>query len=123
MDSLLLYAGSLLIIVWGAAHIFPTRNVVAGFGDLSLDNRRLLTMEWVAEGMVLIFIGLLVLMMVATQGPDGSAEQLVYRLAAAMLLIMAAWTAVTGARTSILPIKICPVIKTTVALFFFAATL
>ena len=26
-------------LVWGVAHIVPTRNVVAGFGPLSEDNR------------------------------------------------------------------------------------
>ena len=36
---------------------------------------------------------------------------IVYRASAAMLIIMAIWTSLTGARTSIIPIKICPYIK------------
>jgi hypothetical protein len=35
----------------------PTRAVAAGFEPVSLDNRRILVMEWIAEGVTLIFIG------------------------------------------------------------------
>jgi hypothetical protein len=49
--SILLYIGSVIIILWGVAHIIPTKSVVAGFGSLSIDNFRIITMEWVAEGL------------------------------------------------------------------------
>ena len=42
---------------------------------------------------------------------------------AVMLLAMAVWTGLTGARTSIIPIKICPIVKTVVALLFVWASL
>ncbi len=48
--SLLLYLASLLLIGWGIAHLLPTKNVVKGFGDISLDNQRVITMEWINEG-------------------------------------------------------------------------
>ncbi len=50
MNDILLYIGSGVITVWGIAHIIPTKNVVNGFGTISDDNRRIITMEWVAEG-------------------------------------------------------------------------
>ena len=56
INQVLLYVGSFLLLIWGVAHITFTRSVVDGFGDISLDNRRVLTMEWVVEGMALIFI-------------------------------------------------------------------
>ena len=35
---------------------------------------------------------------------------------------MAVWTGVTGARTSIIPIKLCPIVKTVVAILFIWAS-
>ncbi|MEJ2738796.1 MAG: hypothetical protein P8105_02990, partial [Dehalococcoidia bacterium] len=49
-------------------------------------------------------------------------SDIVYRISAAMLLVMAVWTLTTGARTSILPIKICPAVKTIVAVLFLAGS-
>jgi hypothetical protein len=48
---------------------------------------------------------------------------LVYRALAVMLIIMAAWTLMTGARTSIIPIKICPAVKTICAVLLWLGTL
>jgi hypothetical protein len=56
----LIYLGAAILFVWGVAHILPTRNVVAGFGPLSEDNRINITMKWVAEGLALAFVGGLV---------------------------------------------------------------
>jgi hypothetical protein len=122
LSNTLLYIGSGMIILWGIAHIVPARSVVKGFGPISQDNKRIITMEWVSEGLTLCFIGLLVLF-IAIFGQDGSpVSQMVYRAAGAMLLVMAVWTLVTGARTSIIPIKICPAVKTVVAALFLTAS-
>jgi hypothetical protein len=45
-SSTLLYIGSFLPFVWGVSHLFPTRNVVKGFGDISSDNRYIITMDY-----------------------------------------------------------------------------
>ena len=65
-------------------------------------------MEWVAEGLTLCFIGALVLTVTLRAEASDPVSIMVYRAAATMLLVMAAWTGLTGARTSIIPIKICP---------------
>jgi len=119
INDVLLYVGSSVIIVWGIGHIIPTKSVVKGFEPMSEDNRRIITMEWVAEGLTLCFIGLLVLFITILGGSQSSVSILVYVISASMLLAMAVWTLLTGARTSIVPIKICPVIKTAVAILFF----
>ena len=106
----------------GGGHIASTRGVVAGFGTISQDNRRIILMEWAAEGLALAFIGLLVLLVTALHGSDDSVSLSVYRISAAMLLVMAAWTLATGARTSILPIKICPAVMTAVAALFLVGS-
>ncbi|MHC4093987.1 MAG: hypothetical protein ACYSVY_27565 [Planctomycetota bacterium] len=122
LASIMLYAGSIIIAAWGVAHIVPTKSVVAGFGPLSPDNRRVITMEWVSEGLMLCFIGVLTgLVTVAT--PHGTpAATLVYRVSAVMLLVMAVWTLVTGGRTAVVFFKICPAVKTAVAVMFFVGT-
>jgi hypothetical protein len=55
---ILILLGGLLTIIWGVAHLFPTKSVVGGFGSLSIDNKHIITMEWITEGITLIFIGL-----------------------------------------------------------------
>jgi hypothetical protein len=122
MDTVLVYAASIVIIVWGIAHIIPTRNVVAGFGALSPDNRQIITMEWVAEGLALTFIGLLALSVTWSEGIESSGAEFVYRACAIMLVVMAGWTAMTGAKTSILPIKLCPFVKTGAALLLLVGS-
>ncbi len=60
MGIVLLYLGAALTAIWGISHLMPTKNVVAGFGNISDDNRHIITMEWIVEGVSLIFIGVLV---------------------------------------------------------------
>ncbi len=59
LNQVALYSGSAFIAFWGIAHLFPTRSVVSGFGGISVDNKRIITMEWIVEGIALIFIGFL----------------------------------------------------------------
>ena len=122
INDILLYVGAAVITLWGIAHIVPTKSVVNGFGKMSQDNRRIMTMEWVAEGLTLCFIGLLVLFVTIWGEAPNQTSVIVYMSAAAMLVIMAALTSITGARTSIVPIKICPFVKVVVAVLFFLGT-
>jgi hypothetical protein len=119
INNILLYAGSIVIILWGIAHIIPTKSIVNGFGSISEDNRRIITMESIAEGLTLCFIGVLVLLVTILANSQSQAANIVYLACAGMLLAMAILTALTGGRTSILPYKICPVVKTIVAVLFF----
>ena len=118
MNEILLYIGSAILIVWGMAHIIPTKNVVNSFGQISEDNKRIITMEWVAEGLTLCFIGFLVLFVTVLGDSPNNASSIVYRASAGMLIAMSIWTALTGARTPVIPIKICPFVKTIVAILF-----
>ena len=56
-NAVLLYIGAILSFLWGVAHLFPTANVVKGFGEISKDNKNIIAMEWINEGVMLIFIG------------------------------------------------------------------
>lgn len=123
INEILLYIGSGVIILWGIAHIIPTKSIVSGFGSISEDNRRIITMESIAEGLTLCFIGVLVLLVTSLAGAPSRAAFIVYLACAVMLLVMAILTAMTGARTSILPYKICPAVKTSVAVLFILGSL
>jgi hypothetical protein len=119
VNDILLYAGAAAIFLWGAAHVAATRGVVAGFGELSPDNRKIITMEWVAEGLALCFVGALVFVARLFLGGAGG---VVYLASAAFLLVLAALSSFTGARTSVLPMKLCPFVKTAAAAAFILGT-
>jgi hypothetical protein len=119
LNDILLYIGSLIIFIWGAAHIYPTRAIVAGFGDISLDNRRIITMEWIAEGLTLCFIGILVFLTTLLGWSREPSAQIVYLVSTIMLVVLAVLSQMTGARTSVLPMRLCPYVKTLVAILFF----
>jgi hypothetical protein len=109
--QILLYVGALSVILWGIAHLFPTRNVVAGFGTISVDNQRIITMEWVTEGIALIFIGVLVLA-VTLADPMSTASAVTYVAASAALVALASLSLLTGFKVNFLPFKLCPFIFT-----------
>lgn len=113
MQSVLLYFGAGLTALWGIAHLFPTKSVVAGFGEISVDNRHIITMEWIIEGVALIFIGAVVAMVTVmdTSSPVSAA---VYGLSIICLLVLAMISLLTGYKINFLPFKFCP--------FIFAAS-
>ncbi|MFC2097541.1 hypothetical protein ACFLSI_04325 [Bacteroidota bacterium] len=116
--EILIYIGSAIIFFWGVAHIIPSSNVVKGFDPISGDNRKIILMEWIAEGMTLSFIGILAFIVTLKGGLTNPTSELVIYLCAVMLVIMAILSAFTGARTKIIPMKICPYIKTLVAILY-----
>ena len=121
--SILLYIAAAILIVWGVAHIVPTRNVVAGFGPLSEDNRINITMEWVAEGLALVFVGLLVLLVTITAGPDDPVASLVVWAVAGFCIVVGAWTFIIGRRSSIAPIRLCPLVLACVVILLILGNL
>jgi hypothetical protein len=119
MAGFILYLiGSVVIIGWGVAHIIPTSKVIAGFGEISQDNRRILRMEWLSEGFTLCFLGALVFILAVLGYAKDMAGIVAIRCAAGMLVVMAVLTALTGSRTKSIPMKICPVVKTATALLW-----
>ena len=111
-NQVLLYLGSSFLFIWGAAHLFPTRSVVKGFGDISPDNRRIITMEWIIEGLALMFIAAVVASV--TYFDYASAiSRTVYWLSFVMLNTLSIVSLFTGFKVNFLPYKLCPVIFTT----------
>jgi hypothetical protein len=103
MRNILLYTGSAAIAFWGLMHIVKTRAVVAGFEPLSHDNRLVLTMEWILEGVTLCFVAALVSAVTLLAGSETSVATIVYRAAGLMMIVMAGVSLFTGARAAPLP--------------------
>jgi hypothetical protein len=122
LPDILLYTGSAVIAFWGVMHIVKTRPVVGGFGPLSDDNRLVLTMEWILEGVTLCFIAALVAAVTLLAGSEASVANLVYRASGLMLIVMAGVSLFTGARASPLPYKLCPPIFGSVAVLYLLAS-
>lgn len=111
VNQVLLYAGSALVFIWGVSHLFPTKSVVRGFGDISLDNKRIITMEWIVEGVCLMFIGLVV-SCVTYIDYAAAVSKAVYWLSFAMLNALSIISLKTGFKISFLPFKLCPILFT-----------
>lgn len=107
ISNLLTIIGALLALFWGVSHLVPTKNVVKGFGELSEDNKNIIRMEWINEGVTLIFLGLLLL---GTIIVTGGVVFYVSMMSAVMLVVLAIISLFTGFRVDFFPFKLCPAI-------------
>jgi len=110
INSILLFVGSITVIIWGIAHLFPTKSVVKGFGDISIDNKNILRMEWITEGFSLIFTGTLVLLVIIIGDNGNITSRIVYITSSVFLFSMAILSFFTGFKVTFLPFKLCPII-------------
>jgi len=119
MAKILIYVGSALPLLWGVSHLFPTNSVVKGFGEISEDNKNIITMEWIVEGIALIFVGVLVAV-VTFVDPGSTISKSVYITVSCFLLVLAVVSFFTGFKINFIPFKLCPVIFTTSAVLISA---
>ncbi len=110
--NLFILTGSISVIVWGLAHLIPTKSIVRNFGDITKDNKRIITMEWIIEGLSLIFIGTLLLLVTYLGEKGDTIRNIVYIASAAMLMLLAIVSLFTGARNKFIAFKLCPFIFT-----------
>jgi hypothetical protein len=122
IQIVLLYVGAALTSFWGIAHLYPTNSVVEGFGEITLDNRRIIAMEWIVEGVSLIFIGLLVAA-VTFIDPLSAVSKVVYGLSIVELVALAIVSVFTGFKVNFIPFKLCPFIFTASAALIFVSGL
>ena len=121
-NTVLLCLGSFLVLFWGIAHLFPTRAVVRRFGDISADNRRIITMEWIVEGISLIFIAVVVLLATAVDRTSAVSKAIVWA-SFAMLNTLSAVSLATGFKVRFLPFKLCPMVFTVSAILILLGVL
>jgi hypothetical protein len=101
--------------LWGTVHLFPTKSVVRGFGEISIDNKHIITMEWIIEGIALIFVGILVAMVTSIDS-HSVISRAVYILSACGLIVLAIVSLFTGFKVNFPPFKLCPAIFTVSAI-------
>jgi hypothetical protein len=123
MSEALAYVAAGIVFMWGVSHIIPTRQVVAGFGGIDQDNRYIITMEWVAEGLSFMFVAVLIVAATWSTNTPEAAEDLVYRVTSGFLISIGVWTAMTGARTKVIWFKMCPVVMSVSSGLLIAASL
>lgn len=122
MQNILIYLGAGLTVLWGITHLIPTKNVVAGFGEISADNRQIITMEWIVEGISLIFIGSLVVVVTIIDA-EAAVSGVVYIASAVGLLALALVSLFTGFKVRFLPFRLCPFIFSISAVLFLVGAL
>ncbi|HEX2988477.1 MAG TPA: hypothetical protein VHS06_09940 [Chloroflexota bacterium] len=105
----LAYVGAALTVIWGVAHLLATRGVVADFEQVTIDNRRIVTMEWIVEGVTLVFAGALAAAVTAID-PQNAVSATAYALVIALLVVLTGVSLATGFRIRFLPFRLCPVI-------------
>lgn len=109
MNQVLLYIAAGLTGIWGIAHLFATKGVVADFGDISPDNRCIIIMEWIVEGVALISTASFVAVAAAID-PLSDVSSAVFAVAIGTLITLAVVSVFTGFRVSFLPYRLCPFI-------------
>lgn len=107
MNEALLYFASALVAGWGVAHLAATRGVVAGFGEPTADNRRIITMEWIVEGVAFIAVAAFITAATAVDR-NAAVSSAVYAVAVASLVSLAMVSLFTGFRIAFLPFRLCP---------------
>jgi hypothetical protein len=99
---------SAVLIIWGVIYIIPLRSILAGFGDISIQNKRILAMEWIGGGLTLIFLGGIIAV-VTLLGTSGSPDLLLVIWASVvMLIVLTGLKLLTGARTKVIPLRLYP---------------
>lgn len=114
-SQILLYTASALTMLWGIAHLVPTKSVVRGFGEISLDNEHIITMEWILEGVTLVWVGSLVATVTAIDATS-EVSRSVYLVSAVGLVVFAGVSLFTGFKVKFLPFRLCPFIFTSAAI-------
>ncbi len=118
----LLMAAGVVIGLWGVFHIAATRAAVGSLGIYDTDSLRIVTMEWVAGGLLPIFLGGLLIFLAPYVGMGNQVARGGTLLAVLMLLVMSIWSGVTGARTELSVFyKICPFVEALAAVLALIA--
>jgi uncharacterized membrane protein len=112
VNVILIIVGAILTMIWGISHLFPTKNIVKDFGEISKDNKNIITMEWLIEGVTLIFVGLVVILVTLIDAGESTVSQWVYLSCSIFLFSLAILSLFTGAKVNFIVFKLCPVIFT-----------
>lgn len=119
--EILVYTASAVIILWGLFQAYPTKSRSKVIGELSGDNNKIVSMEWIAEGVTFILIGILVITVTYIAGTEKVGSRIVYLSSSVMLLILTLWSLSKISAKWTKTMKACLVIKSTVGLIYFVS--
>lgn len=93
-------------------------------GEIAGDNNKIVTMEWIVEGVSIILIGFLVITVTYIAGAEKVGSRIVFLSSGVMLLILTLWSLSKISMKSTKSMKACLVIKSIVALvYIFSLTI
>lgn len=118
INQILIYISGAVTLVWGIAHLFPTKSIVRGFGEISTDNKHIITMEWIVESAALIFIGFIVIGVTIIK-PSGIISTFIYLSSISILLVLAIISFFTGYKVKFIAFKLCPYLLTFSSVLIF----
>lgn len=118
INQVFYYLGGSITFVWGVAHLFPTKSIVKGFGNISIDNKHIITMEWIIEGIALMFIGIIVIGVTIVDSTS-NVSLFIYFSSILALLILTIVSLYTGYKVNFLPFKLCPFLFSSSAILIF----
>ena len=127
MDSAWLVTAAAILAIWGTAHLVSTPRVIASLHPDTPDTRRVITMEWLNEGLTLLFIAALLIGVVVLAADDtgvsGDTGRFVLGTVVVMLNVMSAISLATGFRVRFIAYRLCPAVFTGSSLLVVAALL
>ena len=109
LNQVILLVGALTISILGIIHLILTNRVVEGFGEIIGDNRNIITMEWILEGVSLIFIGLIVAV-VTLIDPMNIVSKAVFWTCACELGVLTIVSFLIGFKVNHIAFKLSPII-------------
>jgi hypothetical protein len=121
MNRIMIYIGAALLILWGIWYLYCTQRIINGFGKLSPDNKKILTLGLITKGLFFIFLGIFTVFSVIYGFYYLSYIQL--RMVVVMLIILAGLSLMTGINTKKYHMKFCPVVELMAAAMIFVGTI
>jgi hypothetical protein len=119
IDDYLFLAGGLIAAAWGVAHLILIEAIV----KFSKNTRRGWTTSWLAEGVALIFIGVIVCLTVALAGTENDGVRAVTWSAALAMFTFIIVNLFTGFRTSFFPLKAGAFVNGVAGLLFLTGSI
>jgi hypothetical protein len=116
-----IYTAATLLALWGAAHLVNTPRVIPSLHPSTVDDRRVITMEWINEGLTLVFLAGIAI--TVTLLGDTNVTRSVLWGTVIMLNVMSAVSLATGFRVKFIAYRLCPVIFTGSSLLIVAGLL
>ena len=121
MHEVWIYGGAILVGLWGVAHLVNTPLVILTLHPATVDDRRVITMEWINEGVTLVFLAAIAT--AVTMIGDTHVTRSVLWGVVLMLNVMSAVSLATGFRVKFIAYRLCPAIFTGSSLLIVAGLL